>query len=147
MTPAEAILPINPSQPGSGYSISDAWDSCHNNSVGNGPEGTYLISARDACSVHKINITESSIIWRLVGSNNSSDLRDAVDCGFQHHARWPSQGWGSEGVSSLYGNSVHGTKHDGGSTVHTAPTSSWQDHPRRREHLGGGARVGLLLPA
>lgn len=42
---------------------------------------------------------------------------------FQHHARWLSQEDGVE-VISLYDNSAHGTEHDGGSEVHTAPTSS-----------------------
>lgn len=42
---------------------------------------------------------------------------------FQHHARWLSQEDGVE-VISLYDNSAHGTEHNDGSEVHTAPTSS-----------------------
>jgi len=50
-------------------------------------------------------------------------LGEGVDFCFQHHARWLSQD-GDEEVISLYDNSAHGTEHDGGSEVHTAPTSS-----------------------
>ncbi|SPO05493.1 uncharacterized protein DNG_08180 [Cephalotrichum gorgonifer] len=123
VTPDEAILPINPGQAGSGYNSSDAWDYFHINSVDKDPEGNYLISARDACSVHKINGTDGSIIWRLAGTSSSFDLGEGVDFCFQHHARWLSQE-GSEEVLSLYDNSAHGTEHNGGSEVHTAPTSS-----------------------
>lgn len=42
---------------------------------------------------------------------------------FQHHARWLEQGEGFETIS-LYDNSAHGTEHNDGSEVHTAPTSS-----------------------
>ncbi|KAI8272433.1 hypothetical protein K4K56_002351 [Colletotrichum sp. SAR 10_98] len=123
VTPDEAILPINPGQAGSGYNSSDAWDYFHINSVDKDATGNYLISARDACSVHKINGTDGSIIWRLAGTNSSFDLGEGVDFCFQHHARWLSQG-GDEEVLSLYDNSAHGTEHGGGREVHTAPTSS-----------------------
>lgn len=123
VTPDEAILPINPGQAGAGYNSSDAWDYFHINSVDKDTSGNYLISARDACSVHKINGTDGSIIWRLAGTNSSFDLGDGVDFCFQHHARWLSQE-GDEEVISLYDNSAHGTEHDDGSEVHTAPTSS-----------------------
>lgn len=122
-TPIEAILPINPGQAGSGYNSSDAWDYFHINSVDKDSDGNYLISARDACSVHKINGTDGSIIWRLAGNKSSFELGDGVDFCFQHHARWLSQE-GDEEVLSLYDNSAHGTEHDDGSEVHTAPTSS-----------------------
>lgn len=42
---------------------------------------------------------------------------------FQHHGRWLEQGDGFETIS-LYDNSAHGTEHNDGSEVHTAPTSS-----------------------
>ncbi|KAI8218087.1 hypothetical protein K4K53_008945 [Colletotrichum sp. SAR 10_77] len=123
VTPDEAILPINPGQAGSGYNSSDAWDYFHINSVDKDATGNYLICARDACSVHKINGTDGSIIWRLAGTNSSFDLGEGVDFCFQHHARWLSQD-GDEEVLSLYDNSAHGTEHGGGREVHTAPTSS-----------------------
>lgn len=119
----EAILPINPGQAGSGYNSSDAWDYFHINSVDKDAEGNYLISARDACAVHKINGTDGSIIWRLNGNRSDFKMAKGTKFCFQHHARWLSQEDGIE-IISLYDNSAHGTEHSGGSEVHTAPTSS-----------------------
>ncbi|KAI1769285.1 ASST-domain-containing protein [Hypoxylon sp. FL1150] len=123
ISPDEAILPLNPGQAGSGYNSSDAWDYFHINSVDKDSDGNYLISARDACSIHKINGTDGNIIWKLNGKDSSFKVpRDAKFC-FQHHARFLSQRDDVE-VISLYDNSAHGTEHSGGSEVHTAPTSS-----------------------
>ena len=61
--PDESVLPINPGQAGSGYNSSDAWDYFHINSVDKDADGNYLISARDACAIHKINGTDGEIIW------------------------------------------------------------------------------------
>ncbi|OTB10073.1 hypothetical protein K445DRAFT_323380 [Daldinia sp. EC12] len=123
VSPDEAILPINPGQAGSGYNSSDAWDYFHINSVDKDSEGNYLISARDACSIHKINGTDGNIIWKLNGKDSSFKVpKDAEFC-FQHHARFISQHDDVE-IISLYDNSAHGTEHSGGSEVHTAPTSS-----------------------
>ncbi|KAF4962195.1 hypothetical protein FSARC_9710 [Fusarium sarcochroum] len=121
--PDEAVLPINPGQAGSGYNSSDAWDYFHINSVDKDAQGNYLISARDACAVHKINGTDGSIIWRLHGRRSDFHVPDNAKFCFQHHARWLSQEDDVE-VISLYDNSAHGTEHSGGSEVHTAPTSS-----------------------
>lgn len=57
------MLPINPGQAGSGYNSSDAWDYFHINSVDKDAGGNYLISARDACAIHKVNGTDGEIIW------------------------------------------------------------------------------------
>ncbi|KAF3055264.1 hypothetical protein GL218_07659 [Daldinia childiae] len=123
VSPDEAILPINPGQAGSGFNSSDAWDYFHINSVDKDSEGNYLISARDACSIHKINGTDGSIIWKLNGKDSSFKVpKDAEFC-FQHHARFISQ-YDDIEIISLYDNSAHGTEHSGGSEVHTAPTSS-----------------------
>ncbi|KAK6217336.1 hypothetical protein QIS74_07450 [Colletotrichum tabaci] len=129
VSPDETILPINPGQAGSGYNSSDARDYFHINSVDKDDQGNYLISARDACAVHKINGTDGSILWRLGGTNSSFVLGDGVDFCFQHHARWLSQASDDDDddgqeVISLYDNSAHGTEHDSGGEVHTAPTSS-----------------------
>ncbi|KAI1494857.1 Arylsulfotransferase-domain-containing protein [Biscogniauxia mediterranea] len=123
ITPDEAILPINPGQAGSGYNSSDAWDYFHINSVDKDADGHYLISARDACSVHKINGTDGSIIWKLNGKDSSFNVPKDTEFCFQHHARFVSQYEDVE-IISLYDNSAHGTEHSGGSEVHTAPTSS-----------------------
>ncbi|KAI5923511.1 Arylsulfotransferase-domain-containing protein [Camillea tinctor] len=123
ITPDEAILPINPGQAGSGYNSSDAWDYFHINSVDKDTAGNYLISARDACSVHKINGTDGSIIWKLNGKASSFKIPKDTEFCFQHHARFVSQ-YDDVEIISLYDNSAHGTEHSGGSEVHTAPTSS-----------------------
>lgn len=116
-------MPINPRQAGSGYNSSDAWDYFHINSVDKDADGNYLISARDACAVHKINGTDGSIIWRLNGKRSDFHMANGTKFCFQHHARWLEQRDDIE-VISLYDNSAHGTEHGGGSEVHTAPTSS-----------------------
>ncbi|KAJ6442746.1 ORF21 protein [Purpureocillium lavendulum] len=123
VSPDEAILPINPGQAGSGYNSSDAWDYFHINSVDKDADGNYLISARDACAVHKINGTDGSIIWRLNGNRSDFKMANGTKFCFQHHARWLEQDGDIE-IISLYDNSAHGTEHSGGSEVHTAPTSS-----------------------
>ena len=123
VSPDEGILPLNPGQAGSGYNSSDAWDYFHINSVDKDPEGNYLISARDACSVHKINGTDGKIIWRLDGKESSFDLGKGVKFCFQHHARFLEQ-YDDIEVISLYDNSAHGTESGRGREVHTAPTSS-----------------------
>ncbi|KAH8908483.1 hypothetical protein BR93DRAFT_893754 [Coniochaeta sp. PMI_546] len=126
--PDEAILPINPGQAGSGYNSSDAWDYFHINSVDKNAAGDYLISARDACAVHKINGTSGEIIWRLGGKKSDFEFTSKkADFCFQHHARWlPVRDDEADEVEiiSLYDNSAHGTEHNGGHQVHTAPTSS-----------------------
>ncbi|KAH6626622.1 ASST-domain-containing protein [Chaetomium sp. MPI-SDFR-AT-0129] len=125
VTPEEAILPLNPGQAGSGYNSSDAWDYYHINSVDKDSAGNYIVSARDACTVHKINGTSGEIIWRLHGKKSDfSVLKNAEFC-FQHHARWLQEdnGDGIE-IISLYDNSAHGTEHGSGHEVHTAENSS-----------------------
>ncbi|KAF2101155.1 hypothetical protein NA57DRAFT_65412 [Rhizodiscina lignyota] len=121
--PDEAVLPLNPGQAGSGYNSSDAWDYFHINLVDKDKHGNYLISARDACSVHKINGTSGEIIWRLDGKKSDFMLGRGVKFCFQHHARFVSYE-GDEEIISLYDNSAHGTEDGRGREVHTASTSS-----------------------
>ncbi|KAF2675945.1 hypothetical protein K458DRAFT_352542 [Lentithecium fluviatile CBS 122367] len=129
VSPDESVLPITTGQAGSGYNSSDAWDYFHINSVDKDANGDYIISARDACSVHKINGTDGSIIWRLDGKKSSFTLGDNVTFCFQHHARFQPQLKGTDEGDhieyiSLYDNSAHGTEDGRGTEVHTAPTSS-----------------------
>ncbi|ORY13618.1 ASST-domain-containing protein [Clohesyomyces aquaticus] len=127
--PDEAVTPLNPGQAGSGHNSSDAWDYFHINSVDKNVEGDYLISARDACSVHKISGTDGSIIWRLDGMQklllHTPPPPNASFC-FQHHARFQPHLSPSSDVEvvSLYDNAAHGTENGRGSEIHTAPTSS-----------------------
>ena len=117
-------MPINPGQAGSVYNSSDAWDYFHINSVDKDADGNYLISARDACAVHKINGTDGSIIWRLNGKKSDFAVaKDAHFC-FQHHARWLAKEGDDVEIISLYDNSAHGSEHGTGREVHTNTTSS-----------------------
>ncbi|KAH7067891.1 ASST-domain-containing protein [Paraphoma chrysanthemicola] len=129
ISPDEAILPINPGQAGSGYNSSDAWDYFHINSVDKNEAGDYLLSARDACAVHKINGTDGRVIWRLDGKQSSFSLGKGVKFCFQHHARFhPELKAKDDGddieIISLYDNSAHGSEDGRDNEVHTAPTSS-----------------------
>lgn len=81
-----------------------------------------MISARDACAVHKINGTTGEIIWRLGGRNSDFKLGSNVAFCFQHHARFVSQGKDEE-IISLYDNAAHGTENNRGHEVHTHPFS------------------------
>ena len=85
-------------------------------------EGNYLISARDACAVHKIDGSTGKIIWRLGGTKSDFDLGPNVEFCFQHHARFVSKD-GSKEVISLYDNSAHGTEDGRGHEVYTHPFS------------------------
>ncbi|KAF2487564.1 ASST-domain-containing protein [Neohortaea acidophila] len=123
ISPAESVLPINPGQAGSGYNSSDAWDYYHINSVDKDKAGNYLLSARDACTVHKVNGTDGSIIWRLDGKRSSFKLGKGVKFCFQHHARFLHQEGDIE-IISLYDNSAHGSEDEPGKGIHTAKTSS-----------------------
>jgi Arylsulfotransferase (ASST) len=121
----ESKLPLNPGQAGSGYNSSDAWDYFHINSVDKDSEGNYLLSARDTCSLYKVNGANGSIAWRLAGKKSSFSLGKGVDFCFQHHARWLPHSEGKDiEIISLYDNSAHGTENNRGHEVHTAPTSS-----------------------
>ncbi|KAK3079315.1 hypothetical protein LTS18_005160 [Coniosporium uncinatum] len=123
VSPNESVLPITEDQAESGYNSSDAWDYFHINSVDKDGEGNYLISARDACAVHKINGTDGEILWRLGGKRSDFELGSGVEFCFQHHARFTSRDREEE-VISLYDNSAHGSESGSGKEIHTAPTSS-----------------------
>jgi hypothetical protein len=115
----EAYLPLNPGQAGSGYNSSDAWDYFHINSVDKDSDGNYLISARDANAVYKINGTTSKIIWQLSGKSSNFSMGPEVEFAFQHDARFLSRtADGTKEIISLYDNSAHGTENGHGHEVH-----------------------------
>ncbi|KAH0829768.1 hypothetical protein AYO21_06749 [Fonsecaea monophora] len=117
--PSEAYLPLNPGQAGAGYNSSDAWDYFHINSVDKDDQGNYLISARDANAVYKINGTTGEIIWQLSGKSSSFKMGPEVEFAFQHHARFQGRNEnGTREIISLYDNSAHGTENDHGHEVH-----------------------------
>jgi hypothetical protein len=140
VSPHESVLPITQGQAGAGFNSSDAWDYFHINSVDKDQDGNYLISARDACAVYKINGLTGDIIWKLAGKNSTFDLDDDVDFCFQHHARYlTSSEDGTRQTISLYDNSAHGTESNHGSEVKTYEYSRGKilevDTENRQAHL------------
>ncbi|KAK5204888.1 hypothetical protein LTR41_009424 [Exophiala xenobiotica] len=117
--PSEGFLPLNPGQAGAGYNSSDAWDYFHINSVDKDDKGNYLISARDANAVYKIDGKTGDIIWQLSGKSSSFKMGDEVEFAFQHHARFQGRSEnGTKEIISLYDNSAHGTEDRAGHEVH-----------------------------
>ena len=123
--PSEGYLALNPGQAGSGYNSSDAWDYFHINSVDKDDEGNYLISARDANAILKINGQNGKVLWQLGGKSSNFTLGDEVFFAFQHHARFVAKSEdGQKEIISLYDNSAHGSESGHGPEVHLAKTSS-----------------------
>ncbi|ODV65800.1 hypothetical protein HYPBUDRAFT_157883 [Hyphopichia burtonii NRRL Y-1933] len=118
--PHDSVLPVYEGQPGFGYNSSDAWDYFHINSVDKDENGDYLISARNAASIYKIDGKTGEVIWKLGGlpgvtSSDFSTKDKNLTFSFQHHARYLSTSEdGSRQVISLYDNSAHGTENKDG---------------------------------
>ncbi|SCV37120.1 uncharacterized protein FFB14_06437 [Fusarium fujikuroi] len=126
VSPDETALPLPLGQAGIGHNSSTAWDYFHINSITKGDDGHYLLSARHASTIYKINGTDGSIIWRLGGRFSDFTLGDNVTFGFQHHARYLKGGSGeSTEIISLFDNSVYGSESAGGGDkeVHLYPYS------------------------
>lgn len=125
ISPHESVLPVNEGQAGAGFNSSDAWDYFHINSVDKDEEGNYLLSARNAASIYKINGTSGEIIWKLGGlpKITSTSFESNFNFSFQHHARWIKKD-GSKEIISFFDNSAQGTENRDGNVVHYNPTSS-----------------------
>lgn len=126
VSPDETALPLPLGQAGIGHNSSTAWDYFHINSITKGDDGHYLLSARHASTIYKINGTDGSIIWRLGGRFSDFTLGDNVTFGFQHHARYLKGGSGeSTEIISLFDNSVYESESAGGGDkeVHLYPYS------------------------
>lgn len=90
---------------GLGYNSSTAWDYIHVNSITKGVDGHYLLSARSASTLYKINGTDGSVIWRVGGKFSDFKLGPGVEFAFQHHARYVS---GALDTISFFDNSAGG---------------------------------------
>ncbi|KAF5664706.1 hypothetical protein FHETE_6977 [Fusarium heterosporum] len=126
VSPNETALPLPLGQAGIGHNSSTAWDYFHINSITKGDDGHYLLSARHASTIYKINGTDGSIIWQLGGHSSDFELGPNVTFGFQHHARYLQGGVGkSTEIISLFDNSVYGSESGGGGDkeVHLFPYS------------------------
>ncbi|HEY6960773.1 MAG TPA: arylsulfotransferase family protein [Gaiellaceae bacterium] len=68
-----------------------AFDYFHVNSVGDGPNGTVLISARNTSAIYLVR-RDGSIVWRLGGKKSDFGPKKAVTFFFQHDARYHADG-------------------------------------------------------
>ncbi len=64
-----------------------AWDYLHSNALDKFDDGHYLLSARHADTVYKIDKDDGHIIWRLGGKNNDFQMLGNTNFSRQHHAR------------------------------------------------------------
>ncbi|EGV63938.1 hypothetical protein CANTEDRAFT_93444 [Yamadazyma tenuis ATCC 10573] len=129
ISPDESVLPVDEGQAGAGFNSSDAWDYFHINSVDKDANGDYLLSARDAASVYKVDGKTGEIIWKLGGlpGITTSDFQSegGFNFSFQHHARYLYTSPDSKKqIISLYDNSAHGTENKDGKEVHYNTHSS-----------------------
>lgn len=125
VSPNDSVLSVIEGQAGAGFNSSDAWDYFHINSVDKDEDGNYLLSARNAASLYKIDGSSGEIIWKLGGLPNitSSSFDTNFNFSFQHHARWIEQD-GSKEIISFYDNSAQGTENGVGNVVSYSSTSS-----------------------
>jgi hypothetical protein len=125
--PDETALPLPLGQAGLGTNSSNAWDYFHINSITKGHDGHYLLSARHASTILKVNGTDCSVIWRLGGHYSDFELGEDVPFGFQHHARYRSESDANAVTEhiSFFDNSVYGSESAGGGDkeVHPFPYS------------------------
>jgi len=148
ISPTETALPLPLGQAGAGHNSSTAWDHFHINSIAKGADGHYLLSARHASTIFKINGSDGSIIWRLGGKHSDFELGPNVTFGFQHHARY-LQSTPVYDIITLFDNSVYGSESAGGGDkeVHLYPYSRGKyirlDHTR---HTATLERPALLPP-
>ncbi|KAK5173138.1 uncharacterized protein LTR77_003260 [Saxophila tyrrhenica] len=68
----------------------DAWDYMHANAVDKFDDGHYLLSARHADTLYKLDKDDGHVIWRLGGRKSDFSMGD-VNFTRQHHARLHSQ--------------------------------------------------------
>jgi hypothetical protein len=64
------------------------FDYFHINSLGVGPHGDLLISARNTWGLYDINVRTGAVAWRLGGKQSSFTLGPGVQFAYQHDARW-----------------------------------------------------------
>jgi hypothetical protein len=86
---ALAHVPLSESygQPRSGQ----VFDYFHINSVALGPDGNYLISARNTHTLYNINRRTGAIRWRLGGKRSDFSMGPGTTFNWQHDARWHSR--------------------------------------------------------
>jgi hypothetical protein len=68
------------------------FDYFHINSIAVADDGNLLISARNTCTVYKVNRRTGAIMWRLGGRSSDFTLGPGVRFWWQHHVREPRPG-------------------------------------------------------
>jgi hypothetical protein len=63
------------------------FDYFHINSIAVAPDGNLIISARNTCTVYKIDRQSGEVLWRLGGKRSSFQLGPDARFWWQHHAR------------------------------------------------------------
>ena len=64
-----------------------SWDYFHVNSVEEDTDGNLIVSARNTCTLYKLNRADGSIMWRLGGAKSSFRMGRGTHFCFQHDAR------------------------------------------------------------
>lgn len=105
------VLPSSTEISGSGEGPETPWDYFHINSIDKSSyDGGYLISGRHVCAIYKVDGRTGEIIWRLGGKKNEYEYDNElgeVEFGYQHDARWISDG-DDESVISIFDNASNG---------------------------------------
>lgn len=116
MPQAESVVPLPTGHAGDGQNSTSAWDYFHINSVDKDNEGNYLISARHASALYKINGRTGEIMWQLGGEKSDFAYTDDLLFGFQHDARFLSSSTSGPGIEfvSVFDNAARANGHRGG---------------------------------
>jgi len=70
----------------------DPFDYFHINSIAVADDGNLLISARNTCTVYKVDRRTGRVLWRLGGRSSDFALGPGVRFWWQHHVREPRPG-------------------------------------------------------
>ncbi|MCJ1314466.1 hypothetical protein MMC25_008148 [Agyrium rufum] len=100
------ILPNTTDVSGDGTSKDSAWDYFHINAVDKFANGDYIVSARHAEALYKIDGTNGSVIWQL-GGKTSSFTQNNYNFSFQHDVRVVSEN-STTTVISIFDNAYNG---------------------------------------
>jgi len=94
VSPSESNVPP-PTAPGF------EWEYFHVNAAEETPDGNFLISARNASTIYKVNRASGKIMWRLGGKKSDFKLGRGVRFDWQHSPRMQA-----DGTIKLYDNSA-----------------------------------------
>ncbi|KAH6973440.1 ASST-domain-containing protein [Ilyonectria sp. MPI-CAGE-AT-0026] len=116
VSPSDSAVSLALGHAGDGQNSTSAWDYFHINSVDKDSQGNYLISARHASALYKVNGKTGEIMWKLGGQGSSFTYAEDLTFGFQHDARFAkkSSSGGDVEFVSLFDNAARANGHRGG---------------------------------